>query len=97
MYFWTLLVPCKCVHRDRPQPLLTTGDSVARSYRENGKVVKRTIANLSHWNPQLVEYFRVLLKGGVAVVSAASLLTIERSLPHGHVAAVLGAARRSGA
>ena len=97
MYFWTLLVPCKCVHRDRPQPLLTTGDSVARSYRENGKVVKRTIANLSHWNPQLVEYFRVLLKGGVAVVSAASLLTIERSLPPGHVAAVLGAARGSGA
>jgi hypothetical protein len=66
-------------------------------YRENGKVVKRTLANLSGWDPQLVEHFRVLLKGGVAVESAASLLTIERSLPHGHVAAVLGAARGSGA
>jgi hypothetical protein len=66
-------------------------------YRENGKVVKRTLANLSGWDPQLVEHFRVLLKGGVAVASAASLLTIERSLPHGHVAAVLGAARGSGA
>ena len=65
-------------------------------YRENGKVVKRTLANLSQWDPQLVEHFRVLLKGGVAVESAASLLTIERSLPHGHVAAVLGAARGSG-
>lgn len=66
-------------------------------YRENGKVVKRTVANLSHWDPQLVEHFRILLKGGVAVQSASSLLTIERSLPHGHVAAVLGAARGLGA
>ena len=66
-------------------------------YRENGKVVKRTVANLSHWEPQLVEHFRVLLKGGVAVESAASLLSIERALPHGHVAAVLGAARGCGA
>jgi hypothetical protein len=65
-------------------------------YRENGKVVKRTLANLSHWDPQLVEHFRVLLKGGVAVESAASVLSIERSLPHGHVAAVLGAARGVG-
>ena len=65
-------------------------------YRENGKVVKRTLANLSQWDPQLVEHLRVLLKGGVAVESAASVLTIERALPHGHVAAVLGAARGSG-
>ena len=46
-------------------------------YRENGKVVKRTLANLSHWDPQLVEHFRVLLKGGVAVESASSVLSIE--------------------
>ncbi len=65
-------------------------------YRENGKVLKRTLANLSHWEPQLIEHFRVLLKGGVAVESAASVLTIERALPHGHVAAVLGAARGVG-
>ena len=60
-------------------------------YRENGKVVKRTLANLSHWDAQLVEHFRVLLKNGVAVESAGSVLSIERALPHGHVAAVLGA------
>jgi Transposase DDE domain len=66
-------------------------------YREGGKVVKRTLANLSHWDPQLIEHFRILLKGGVAVESAHSLLSIERSLPHGHVAAVLGAARGLGA
>jgi hypothetical protein len=65
-------------------------------YREGGKVRKRTLANLSSWDPQLVEHFRVLLKGGVAVESAASVLSIERALPHGHVAAVLGAARGCG-
>lgn len=65
-------------------------------YREGSKVRKRTLANLSSWEPQLVEHFRVLLKGGVAVESAASVLSIERSLPHGHVAAALGAARGSG-
>lgn len=65
-------------------------------YREGGKVRKRTLANLSSWDPQLVEHFRVLLKGGVAVESATSVLSIERALPHGHVAAVLGAARGSG-
>jgi DDE family transposase len=65
-------------------------------YREAGKVKKRTLANLSHWDPQLIEHFRVLLRGGVAVPSAQELFTIERSLPHGHVAAVLGAARATG-
>jgi hypothetical protein len=66
-------------------------------YREGGKIVKRTLANLSHWDAQLVEHFRLLLKGGVAVESSDAVMTIERSLPHGHVAAVLGAARACGA
>jgi len=66
-------------------------------YREGGKIVKRTLANLSHWDAQLVEHFRLLLKGGVAVESLDAVMTIERSLPHGHVAAVLGAARACGA
>lgn len=78
-------------NRNSPPAIL-----LREGHRENGKVVKRTLANLSHWDPQLVEHFRILLKGGVAVESAASVLSIERSLPHGHVAAVLGAARGSG-
>ena len=32
------------------------------------------------------------MRGGVAVASAESLFVVERSLPHGHVAAALGAA-----
>ena len=66
-------------------------------YREGGKIIKRTLANLSHWDVQLVEHFRLLLKGGVAVESPDAVMTIERTLPHGHVAAVLGAARACGA
>ena len=77
--------------RSPPAVLLREG------YREGGKIVKRTLANLSHWDAQLVEHFRLLLKGGVAVESLDALMTIERSLPHGHVAAVLGAARACGA
>src|SRR6266481_6432225 len=37
------------------------------SFRENGRVRKRTLADLSDWPTPLVEGFRTLLKGGVAV------------------------------
>jgi hypothetical protein len=66
------------------------------SYREDGKVRKRTLANLSCLSAEVIEGLKVLLRGGVAVPSAESVFTVERSLPHGHVAAVLGAARGSG-
>jgi hypothetical protein len=66
------------------------------SYRAEGKVRKRTIANLTAWPEQLVEGLRTLLRGGVALGSADEALTICRSLPHGHVAAVLGTALRIG-
>ena len=67
------------------------------SYREDGKVRKRTLANLSCLPDEIIEGLKVLLRGGVAVADAAEVFTIERSLPHGHVAAVLGSARGSGA
>ena len=66
------------------------------SFREDGKVRKRTLANLSCLSAEVIEGLKVLLRGGVAVPSAESVFTVERSLPHGHVAAVLGAARGSG-
>lgn len=79
-------------NRDSPPAIL-----LRESYREDGKVKKRTLANLSHWPSALVEQFKVLLRGGVAVDSPQAALSIERSLPHGHVAAVLGTARACGA
>jgi hypothetical protein len=67
------------------------------SWREDGKVRKRTLANLSCLSAEVIEGLKVLLRGGVAVASADELFTVERSLPHGHVAAVLGSARGCGA
>jgi len=67
------------------------------SYREDGKVRKRTLANLSCLSAEVIEGLKVLLRGGVAVPSAEEVFTVERTLPHGHVAAVLGSARGSGA
>ena len=64
------------------------------SYRHGGKVRKRTLANLSKWPPELVAGLRALLKGGVALADPAAAVDILRSLPHGHVAAVLGTLRK---
>jgi hypothetical protein len=65
------------------------------SYRAGDKIKKRTLANLTHWPPELVEGLRTLLKGGTAVASSATTeLSVLRALPHGHVAAVLGMARK---
>ena len=66
------------------------------SYRQGGKVKKRTLANLSGWSPALVEGLRILLKGGTAVPSLGDAFDIVRSLPHGHVAAVLGTVKKMG-
>jgi len=64
-------------------------------WRQGGKVRKRTIANLSHWPKQQVEALRRLLKGE-AMVSAGEAFSVHRSLPHGHVEAILEAIGRLG-
>jgi Transposase DDE domain len=79
-------------NRDSPPAVL-----LRESYREDGKVRKRTLANLSCLSAEVIEGLKVLLRGGVAVPSAEEVFTVERTLPHGHVAAVLGSARGSGA
>ena len=66
-----------------------------RSYREGGKVKKETLANLSHLPDDLVELIRRRLQGE-RFLSAADAFELERSLPHGHAAAVLAMARRLG-
>ena len=66
-----------------------------RSYREDGKVKKQTLANLSHLPDELIELIRACLRGET-LVSSAEALRVERSLPAGHVECVLGAAVRLG-
>jgi hypothetical protein len=65
------------------------------SYRAGGKVRTRTLANLSRWPEAKIEALRRVLKDE-AVVAPPERLAIERSLPHGHVAAVLGMTRKLG-
>ena len=66
------------------------------SYREGGTVKNRTLANLSRWPDDKVDALARVLKGLPAQVELAEAFEISRSLPHGHVAAVLGTARRLG-
>src|ERR1700740_3205356 len=64
------------------------------SFRENGRVRKRSLANLSDWPTPLVEGFRTLLRAGAA--APADGPRTRRALPHGHAAAVLGPIRAIG-
>ena len=63
-----------------------------RSYREGGKVRNETVGNLSHLPPEIIAAIRAMLAGRT-LVDLEGELAIERSRPHGHVAAVLGIAR----
>ena len=65
------------------------------SSRVGNKIIKRTLANLSDWPAPQVDLLRRVLKGE-ALLSPSQALQIERSLPHGHVAAALGTLRRIG-
>jgi hypothetical protein len=64
-----------------------------RSYRQDGKVKKETLANLSHLPPAAIEAIRRVL-AGETLVSVEDAFEIERSLPAGHVNAALMMAGR---
>ncbi|HEY5434296.1 MAG TPA: IS1634 family transposase [Candidatus Limnocylindrales bacterium] len=72
-----------------------TSTLLRNSYREDGKVKKQTLANLSHLPEPLVELIRAWL-AGERFLRVGETLPIRRSLPHGHVAAVLGLVRSLG-
>jgi transposase len=66
------------------------------SFREDGKVKKRTLANLSCLPVNVIEGLRILLAGGKALPAVQDIFSVLRSWPHGHVAAVLGVMRSLG-
>jgi transposase len=78
-------------NRNSPPAIL-----LRESFRADGKVKSRTLTNLSHWPPHQIEALRQILKGRSAPATAplADAFRIVRSLPHGHVAAVLGCLRQ---
>jgi transposase len=64
-------------------------------WREGSKTRKRTLANLSDWPKQKIETFRRLLQDQ-PLVSPQDLLVTQKTLPHGHVQAILMAIRKLG-
>jgi transposase len=68
---------------------------VRRSVREGKRVRHETVANVSKLPAAAIEALRRAL-AGEALVAAGDVFATERSLPHGHVRAVLGAARTLG-
>jgi hypothetical protein len=77
-------------NRDSPPAVL-----LRESYREGGKVKNRTLANLSSWPEAKVEALSRALKG-LPPAGLEGMVEVTRSLPHGHVAAVLGTVRDLG-
>jgi len=73
----------------RPAVLLREG------WREGKKICKRTLANLSDWSEARIEALRRVLKNE-PLLSPEEAFVIERSLPHGHVQALLSAIKRMG-
>ena len=63
-------------------------------YRQQSEVKKRTLTNLSKWDPDLVAGLRILLKKGTAVANLETSADIVRSQPHGHIATLLGTLRK---
>jgi len=80
-------------NRNSPPAIL-----LRKSWRdENGKVKKCTIGNLSSLAPEIIARLKIVLKGGNASEETLEeQFVVERSLPHGHVAAVLGMFRKIG-
>lgn len=64
--------------------------------RDGKRIIKKTIANLSKWPEHIVEGLSALLKGATVLENIEEGFDIIRSLPHGHVAAVLNSLRKLG-
>jgi transposase len=77
-------------NRNSPPAIL-----LRESYRQDGKVKTRTIANISHLHTHQIDALRSALAGSVAAAGPPlpDAFLVSRSLPHGHAAAVLGCLR----
>ncbi len=93
------------MHVDTTRRTYTAADGTVHQYRrallrrsfrdESGRACKETLANLSELPDAAIEAVKKILAGGV-LVEAGSDVTVERSLPHGDVAAVDAMASRLG-
>ena len=84
---------CMCAGGDRGSPPAVL---LRESYREHGKVKVRSLANLSRWPELKVEKLSAGSQRPASRGGSRRGVCVGRSLPHGHVAAALGTARRWG-
>jgi transposase len=77
-------------NRNSPPAIL-----LREGHRQGNKIVKRTLANLSDWPVQKIQTFRRLLRDE-PLVSPQDLFTTHKTLPHGHVEAILRTIRKLG-
>jgi len=90
---WLIKAPTyfeSVANRNSPPAIL-----LREGWREGNKTRKRTLANLSHWPAYKIETLRRLLRNEI-LVAATDLVHTERTLPHGHVEAILGTIRKLG-
>ena len=78
-------------NRNSPPAIL-----LRESYRDGDKIRKRTLANLSDWPASKIEALRCVLRGDAVAPVGREAVSMQRSLPHGHVAAALGTLRKLG-
>jgi len=69
---------------------------VRRNYREGKKVKHETMADLSSLPADAIDAVRSVLSGEAPASVPADKLQIRRSVPHGHVAAVVAQAKQVG-
>jgi transposase len=77
-------------NRNSPPAIL-----LREGWREGKKTYKRTLANISDWPAHKIETLRRLLKDEL-LVSPEDLFETQKTLPHGHVEAILGTIRKLG-
>jgi hypothetical protein len=90
MPYYVGMFVAKIPNRNSPPAFL-----LRESYREDGKVKTRTLANLTHLPQERINAVKAALKG-TPLAPVSETFQIERSLPHGHVTAVLGTLRKLG-
>lgn len=90
LWFKLCMYVTRIPNRKSPPAIL-----LRESFREGGRVKSRTLANLSHWPDAKIVALRRVLRGET-LVAPTDRFEIERALPHGHVAAVLGMVRNLG-
>src|SRR5689334_19225756 len=91
------VVRIKSRHTDRQgRERLYESRLLRHTWRDGAKVRNETLANLSRMPDRIVDAVEAALKGQVLVPAGEAAVSIARSLPHGHVAAVHAMARRLG-